>query len=171
MKNRNKYITYIIFGILILFIIIVFYYFNNKTIKNNTITNTNTDIKKYLDLALLDEYKARDTYLAILEKFGDVKPFSNIVNAEEKHINSLESLYQKYNLPLPSYNKEEILLSDTLKDNCKIGIDAEIANASLYKNNLIPNVSNYPDIVYVFTNLMDASQNNHLPAFERCVNN
>jgi hypothetical protein len=30
-------------------------------------------------------------------------------------------------------------------------------------------VAAYPDVEYVFTNLRSASQNNNLPAFERCA--
>ena len=56
----------------------------------------------------------------------------------------------------------------TLTAACQTGVDAEIANADLYKNILLPIVTNYPDITAVFTNLMNASEEKHLPAFEKC---
>ena len=56
----------------------------------------------------------------------------------------------------------------TLQEACQIGVDAEIANAALYQNELLPVVADYEDITAVFTNLMNASEQKHLPAFERC---
>jgi hypothetical protein len=48
-------------------------------------------------------------------------------------------------------------------------VQAEIDNAKLYRDVLILSMKNYPDIVNVFTNLMNASEQNHLKAFERCA--
>ena len=125
-------------------------------------------LKTYLDLALLDEYKARDTYESVLKKYPNAKPFSNIINAEKQHINSLLSLYEKYNVDLPEYKNNTLEYKGTLQEACSIGVDAEILNAKLYTQDLLPNVKNHADIVDVFTKLYSASQNNHLPAFQKC---
>jgi len=50
-----------------------------------------------LSLAINDEYKARATYKKVIEKFGEVRPFSNIINSEENHINHLSSSYRFLN--------------------------------------------------------------------------
>jgi hypothetical protein len=42
----------------------------------------NTDLKSALHEALLDEFKAEATYQAAILKFGEVRPFSNIVRAD-----------------------------------------------------------------------------------------
>jgi len=55
-----------------------------------------------------------------------------------------------------------------LQEACQIGVDAEIANAALYRDELLPAVTAYEDITLVFENLMNASQQKHLPAFEKC---
>jgi hypothetical protein len=47
-------------------------------------------------------------------------------------------------------------------------VDAEIANVALYEEQLAA-VADYPDIVEVFVSLQMASQENHLPAFERAA--
>jgi hypothetical protein len=60
--------------------------------------------------------------------------------------------------------------SETLSDACKIGVGAEIANRDLYDGNLLPAVAAYPDITRVMQRLRDASEVNHLPAFQRCAN-
>jgi hypothetical protein len=47
-------------------------------------------------------------------------------------------------------------------------VATEQATVALY-DELLPQVAAYPDVEYVFTNLRSASQDNHLPAFERCA--
>lgn len=122
-----------------------------------------------LDWALDDEYKARATYDAVIKKFGDVRPFSNIREAEEKHINSLIGLYKKYNLDIPKSTWDgNMIAPESIVRACADGVQAEINNATLYRDKLLPVVTQYTDITKVFESLMRASQENHLPAFERC---
>lgn len=120
-----------------------------------------------LSLAINDEYKARAIYKKVIEKFGEVNPFSNIINAENNHISELKKLYNKYELDIPAdewYDK--VPEFDSVAEACLAGVDAEIENAALY-DELFSKVDNQ-DIIMVFTSLRDASENNHLPAFERC---
>jgi len=56
----------------------------------------------------------------------------------------------------------------SLAEAAQAGVDAEIANVALYAEQLEA-VSDYPDIVDVFINLQRASQEQHLPAFERAA--
>lgn len=122
-----------------------------------------------LDLALADEYKALSVYEAVIAKFGPVRPFIMIKGAETQHIASLKALYDKYGLALPESAKLTIVTSpSTLSEACELGVTAEIANAALYQDQLLPSVSAYPDLTAVFTNLMNASSQKHLPAFNRC---
>jgi hypothetical protein len=130
----------------------------------------NDDVAIALNKALQDEYKAKANYEAVLEKFGPVRPFSMIIRAEEQHISSLKSIYDKYGIPVPEEDVTNIVLPESLNEVCQMGVQAEIENAELYKNELLPLVSEYADIKLVFTNLMDASQYKHLPAFQRCAN-
>lgn len=122
-----------------------------------------------LDEAINDEYKALSTYEAVIAKFGAVRPFSMIKGAEEQHIASLKAIYDKYGLVVPKNTwPSKVSSPNTLTEACQIGVDAEIANSALYQNELLPAVSEYEDIVVVFTNLMNASEQKHLPSFERC---
>lgn len=118
--------------------------------------------------AINDEYKAYSTYRAVIEKFGMTRPFSMIIRAEEQHISSLKAIYDKYGLTAPENTITNVIVPPTITQACQIGVDAEIANAALYKDKLLPAVVDYPDITNVFTNLMNASQDKHLPAFNRC---
>ena len=122
-----------------------------------------------LDEAINDEYKAYSTYEAVIKKFGNVRPFSMIIRAEEQHISMLKAVYDKYGLTAPKNSLTGTITAPaTLQQACQTGVEAEIANAALYQDKLLPVVADYPDITAVFTNLMSASQQKHLPAFEKC---
>jgi len=127
------------------------------------------EVQKALNAAIDDEYKALSTYESVIAKFGNIRPFSMIKGAEEQHIASLKAIYDKYDLEIlgNSWLKKSSS-PDTLKEACQIGVDAEIANAALYRNKLLPAVQEHEDIVLVFTNLMNASEQKHLPSFEKC---
>ncbi len=154
----------------------------NIVLENERMTKTNgaqdldysaetlpKDVVESLNLAISDEYKAQTTYAGVLEKFGSIRPFSMIVKAEEQHISQLKSLYDKYGVEIPENTWEgSVQIPETVKEACEVGIVAEIENVNLYKDKLLPTVTEYSDITSVFTNLMNASQNKHLPAFEKC---
>ncbi len=126
-------------------------------------------VQQALNMAVEDERKALSFYEAVIAQFGMVRPFSMIKGAEEQHLSSLQSIYDKYGLQMPAVQPAStITVPTTLKAACQIGVDAEIANAQLYRDELLPAVSDYADITLVFTNLMNASEQKHLPAFERC---
>jgi len=124
--------------------------------------------------ALDDEYKAQSLYTVILEKHGDVRPFSNIINAERHHSDMLIDLLKRYELAVPSNpyengRKPKLLAPATLLEACQIGVQAEIENIALYDDKLLPAVKDYSDITDVMVRLRDASADRHLPAFQRCV--
>lgn len=125
------------------------------------------DVQAALEDAIMDEYTAHATYEAVIDKFGSSRPFSMIIRSEEQHIASLKAIYDKYGLEAPTYTGT-VTAPATLQAACQTGVDAEIANAALYRDELLPAVTEYPEITVVFTNLMQASQEKHLPAFERC---
>ena len=128
-----------------------------------------TEVQQALDEAINDEYKALSTYEAVIVKLGSVRPFSMIKGAEEQHIASLKVIYDKYGLIVPENTwPSKVTAPVSLQEACQIGVDAEIANAALYDDKLLPAVEGYEDIVAVFTNLMNASEQKHLPAFEKC---
>ena len=58
----------------------------------------------------------------------------------------------------------------SIAEACKIGVKAEIDNAALYDDKLIPATADYKDIAVTFKRLRDASQKRHLKAFKRCAN-
>jgi hypothetical protein len=144
----------------------------NSQIYTNNLSNyekedLSEDEIQALSLTLNDEFKAEATYQKVIDKFGEIRPFTNIINAEQKHSDALISIFEKYNLTIPDndwYNK--VKEQDSIKDACKEGVNAEIENIDLY-DNLLSKIDNQ-DIIFIFESLRDASKYNHLPAFQRC---
>lgn len=127
------------------------------------------DVIQSLESALDDEYHALSFYEKVIAKFGTVRPFSMIKNSEEQHIAMLLSIYDKYGItPKPNTWPQKLNAPSSLQQSCQTGVEAEIANAELYRTKLLPAVAAYADITKVFTNLMNASAQKHLQAFERC---
>jgi hypothetical protein len=125
-------------------------------------------LKDRLTLALLDEYKSRATYAKILEKFGPVRPFVNIHEAEGRHVEALVHLFETYQIEVPvDHWPCRITVPATLKEACEQAVDAEQDNMTMYDRILAE--TSEPDVRRVLLNLQSASRNRHLPAFERCV--
>ena len=117
---------------------------------------------------------AAAVYAATMQKFGEVRPLSNIIKAERKHQAMLIDLMNTYSVAVPENGwatgaKALPTLPDTLPEVCAIGVTAEIDNARLYDEELLPAVAAFDDITTVFKALSAASTNNHLPAFQRCA--
>jgi hypothetical protein len=124
--------------------------------------------EKALLMALEDEYRAWSIYEQVIADFGAVRPFTSIQRAEENHIDALVRLFEGYGLDVPANEWPGNVPSfDTLAEACEAGLQAEIDNAGLYDQ--LFSMTDNPDLVRVFTALQSASQNQHLPAFERCA--
>lgn len=122
-----------------------------------------------LNEAIQDEYKARATYAKVIATFGEVRPFSNIIHAESRHIQALMGIYAKYNLPVPQDSwYGQVPVFRTLTDACAAGVQAELDNAAIY-DTIMAKVNN-PELLRIFTALRNASLERHLPAFQRGLN-
>ena len=118
--------------------------------------------------ALDDEYKAWTTYDQVIQAFGPIRPFINIRDSESRHINALCQIYRDYGLMPPDNTWiGKAPRYDSVKLACAAAVQAEIDNADLYQR--IMASTERPDILNVFRNLRDASQQRHLPAFRRCL--
>ncbi len=128
---------------------------------------TDTEVG-HLVAALDDEYQARATFAQVIEDFGNVRPFSNIVDAEDRHARALINVFERYDIPVPADTwPGRAPRYDSLQAACEAGVTAEIANAALYDELLAG--TERADISEVYRNLREASQQRHLPAFRRCA--
>lgn len=118
--------------------------------------------------ALEDEYRARATYRKVLEAFGPVQPFVNIVAAEERHASALLAQFDRLGIepPLDSW-PARVKGPRSLAEACEAAVQAEIENEAMYER-LIPKI-NDPILRRVMRRLRDASQHRHLPAFRNCL--
>lgn len=126
------------------------------------------DLEEILRDALEDERKAEATYAAVIEKFGEVRPFINIIDAERRHSAAIERQMTRLGFAVPANHWEgKGEAPATLIEACSMAVEAEIENIALY-DRLLPAIAD--DVVrQVLQNLQDASRDNHLPAFRRCL--
>lgn len=121
-----------------------------------------------LQAALDDEYRAEATYQAVIDKFGPMRPFSNIIWAEQQHARMVTLEMQRLGMAVPANPYTgKVTAPATLLDACKTGIAAEKDNVALY-DRLLPTVKDR-QIRGTLEMLQAASRERHLPAFERCV--
>lgn len=119
--------------------------------------------------ALDDEYHAWSVYSKVLQDFGPVRPFLNIRDSEQRHIQALHSLFHRYNLPIPPnpWGMATVPCFKSLQEASEAGVQAEIDNVDLYKR--ILGATERPEILQVFRQLQAASQERHLLAFQRAA--
>ena len=122
-----------------------------------------------LHLVLEDERRAEALYAAILLKQGEDRPFSNIIEAERRHQCALENLFEAHGLPGPPnpWKDRKVEAPRTFLAACEAGITAEIENVALYDRVMKTVIEG--DLIEVFERLRWASQERHLPAFQRQV--
>ena len=126
------------------------------------------DLRTILLAALDDERKAEATYAAVIAKFGEVRPFSNIMGAEQRHTAALERQLRRLDMDVPPNPwPGKISAPSSLAQACEDAIAAELENIALY-DRLIPRIE---DTVarQVMENLQAASRERHLHAFRRCL--
>ncbi len=122
-----------------------------------------------LDVLLLDEYRAEAIYARVISDFGEVRPFTNIILAEQRHSASLEHVYGNYGFDVPDnpYIGNAPDGFPSIVAACEGGVQAEITNASLY--DVVLDRTLPADIRQVVQSNRDASIDRHLPAFQRCA--
>lgn len=117
--------------------------------------------------ALNDEYKALATYKKVIDKFGPIRPFINIVEAEGRHAQALLRQFERLGVTPPdNIWNDKVEAPVSLRSACEDAIEAEIENAAMYER-LLGQVDD-SGVCNVLRNLQDASKNRHLPAFRRC---
>ena len=100
----------------------------------------------------------------ILDDYGTVRPFSNILRAEETHIDALLPLFAEYGVTAPADDgAAHAVLPDNLTSAYQTGVNAEVTNIAMYDLFLEQNLP--ADVRAVFESLMHASEN-HLRAFQ-----
>ncbi|MDE2488290.1 MAG: DUF2202 domain-containing protein [Alphaproteobacteria bacterium] len=118
--------------------------------------------------ALEDEFRARATYRRVIEAFGPVRPFVNIVDAEERHAETLLHLFSAFGVEPPTDDWSRLAAPPaSLAAACQAAVQAERENVAMYERLL--QRTPHPAVIAVLRNLQRASRERHLPAFQRCL--
>ena len=131
-------------------------------------TASSWSVEQMLRYAVEDEYFARAEYVAVMKKFGTIRPFSNIKTAEDQHIEWLAEVYATRKMTMPVDDAaSRVPVPATLTEAYKTGEKAEIDNIAMYeaflKSPLLSKSEN-ADLRKVFEYLRNGSEN-HLRAF------
>lgn len=116
----------------------------------------------------MDEQHAYAVYEEVINNFGEVAPFVSIQNAEAQHIAAWELLFDRYDIEAPAVPTFDVPQLASVSEACSAAADAEIANFALY-DTMLETFVDYPDVYQIALALRNASEFNHLPAFESCA--
>ena len=121
-----------------------------------------------MNRTLQDEYHAEFVYLKVIEKFGDVQPFSNLIFAEERHSVAIAKLFTTRSMAVPVslWSLDNVPVFASIAEACAGAVTAELENIELYDEFMTWDLPQ--DVRNVFTSNRAASLDNHLPAFQSC---
>ncbi|MBN2540230.1 MAG: hypothetical protein JXB08_01760 [Bacilli bacterium] len=123
-------------------------------------------LEEMLTYAIQDEYLAQAEYQAIIAAYGEARPFTNIVEAEQTHIDLLIPLFEAYGFTVPENNASaSVVLPESVTAAIATGVDAETANIAMYQAFLAQD--NLPDDVRNTFELLVQASETHLQAFSK----
>lgn len=131
--------------------------------------DTSYTLEEMLQYAIEDEYLALTEYDHIINELGADRPFTNILKAEQSHIQAIEILYQTYGIQIPTVDPSNLVyLPSSIQEALEIGVQAEIDNIAMYEAFLQQDLPE--DVRITFENLQKASES-HLAAFQNNLTN
>ena len=121
-----------------------------------------------MNTAIQDEFHAEQVYLKVVDTFGEIQPFHNILYAEQRHSEAIARLFENYGYEVPAsqWSPANVPGFASLTEACAGAVEAEEANIRIYDEFLSQDLP--VDLQRVFTSNRAASLENHLPAFEAC---
>jgi len=138
------------------------------TAVTGTTVATTAGLTTAVTKALQSESLALEAYQRIVTAFGGVSPFSGILTGEQQHVSTLEQVAQGHSIALPPGPSVAPNAPTTKTAACQLGVGLEQGLVDLY-DNLLPQVTRYPDVTRAFTALRTVAQGSYLPALQRCV--
>lgn len=131
------------------------------------LADKNLTINDMLMYAVQDEYLAHGEYLAIVDKFGSQKPYTNIISAEETHLAYLKEVYLAYGLDFPAdESTSHIVVPANLLEAAETGVQAEIDNIAMYELFLTYDL---PENVFEVFSALKSGSDSHLLSFQKQV--
>jgi hypothetical protein len=149
------------------------------------VTNALTDQEiQGLQYMREEEKIARDVYLTLYEKWNNVNIFYNIAQSEQKHMDSIKKLLDKYGIDDPVEGNDvgvftnqelQVLFNQLVAEGDQSLIDALTVGGKIEELDMIDlnkyiGLTDKSDIKQVYGNLLDGSEN-HLRAFVKVLKN
>jgi hypothetical protein len=162
MKTLMKYIT------LVIFLAVVFAPFNSLGAKSVFLKGNNLtpEEKEFLNTAYTDESRKVYFFKKCAEKFPDAG-FTKILNSEQNHVSTLESVYNKYEIDIPKdLDFSSVTIPASKDDVCSTALKMEKDNVEMYKKFLTSVTNTF--LKTVFEDLRDITINRNIPAVEKC---
>lgn len=127
------------------------------------------EIGAAMERAILDEYRAEATYSRVLEDFGAVLPFAQVVNAEARHSESIARVYSNHEMTAPAdpWHRDNVPRFRSVPEACAAAVAQEERNVAMYDDLLRMELP--ADVERVFATNRLASLEAHLPAFRICA--
>ena len=123
-------------------------------------------VQEMLNFAIQDEYLARNQYTTIVDTFGKVRPFSNIVISEERHIAYLQPLFTDRGWDIPTDKSQtHVIKVKTFPEALNIGVQTETDNIAMYEYFL--QQRELPSDLKTTFELLLAASKKHLQAFSK----
>ena len=152
-----------------------------SVVSSTPIADLTQEQKDDLVFMYQEEKVARDVYKTLGDIWGE-SVFFNIQNAEQKHMDAIKTLLDKYSIPVPVIedttgvfeNAELQSLYDQLVEQGKVSLEEALNVGVLVEETDIADleakiVDTPDDIEAVFERLLEGS-NHHLTAFNRVLN-
>lgn len=141
------------------------------TVPGSGTSASDTTAASTLTLALNTAYQAETaalaTYHNVVSALGQVGPFPNVIPSEQQHVSTITDMFSRYGITPPAAGVAQTSPA-TLTAACRLGVTTEQNVISMYTQQMA-NVTSYPDVTAAFSNLLTASRDNHLAAFQRCA--
>ena len=130
-----------------------------------------------------EEKLARDIYINMYAEWG-LDVFSNIALSEQKHMDAIKNLLDKYNLTDPVTDEDvlddfvntylqkayvDLMIRGSYSSYAALHVGAEIEEIDIIDLQLAIGRTDHPDIIDTYESLMCGSRN-HLRAFVRNIN-
>lgn len=124
-------------------------------------------LEKILVQVMEEESMTKGVYTAMVEKFGDQKPYSNLVRASERQVSKLEDILEQYDISWENKDNSSVLVPATLEEGYQTSLEAAKSRVALYDKFLKEDITE--DIESSLTRLKAVAQR-QVEAFERTIN-
>jgi len=125
----------------------------------------NEFVLKALDSALRSKFRTSALYRMVLQAFGPVQPFKDLLKIEEKYKMILTGLARRYDRALPTDEWEgQIAIPVSFVEACEEAIQLERENDRLYTA-LLDQIDD-PALCRVLMRMRNVTQVSHQPSFK-----